>query len=463
MHSRQSMTSISSANFQQQGIGIVVQQSVHRSYSQDSGLNFGAYPGDIRMNPLYAAEPEDIEIQPQIRGFGRESAALANLPKNVNSRQNVCPSSPLGIPQDEDEVPTSNSPSAGCGIQNNCFTVFKRVFSALLIIGDVLIDWTSLADVIKGTVSNESTLTKNEQFTFSFPAFDDAALNSSSAETDNCGSSTFKLTISYGGFVIFGSVFALVKLLNIVGETRREICEKNPKYDKRDNKSQKNEKKKQKSFGFQLLHGWVETFFALLFEDLPQNFLLLLYSMSCKSNALNKTKTFASMIGSFVKNVFRKSTCKQKTGCVCCLYAFDIGCMNFTCLACVVCSCCSSANNYYPDGSLVKVKEEKWRIEDAEDHFRCCECVELEWGCEVDFPPVCSCGRCVLIEQMGCCNNKFESKCCELECCRNGCCGKRIDKDPIWLQKYITLCYLINIAIFILHVLGTNLADMFGL
>ncbi|XP_045170163.2 uncharacterized protein LOC123532692 [Mercenaria mercenaria] len=360
--------------------------------------------------------------------------------------------------EDQWQSESISTSKAGCGIQNNGFTIFKRVFSALLILGDVVIDWTSLADVIVGTISDESALAKNENFTFSFPAFKDAIqlFNSSATEKDKCGSSSFKITIWYSSFVLFGSVFALVKLLNIIGETRREICEK---------------KEKGKSFGFQLLHGWTETLYALLFEDLPQNFLLLLYSMTCKHNALNRTKTYASMLGSFVKNVFRKSTCKQKPGCSFCrLYAFDIGCMNFTCLSFVFCSCCSAAQNYYPDGSLVEVKMKladgnlmkvQKPIEKVKDPCMCCVCVELEWGYEVNIPVVCSCCRCIFIKQMGCFDNTFESKCCKPN--YYGCCGKKIEKDPIYLEKYIILCYLINIVIFVMHILGTNLGDAFSL
>ncbi|XP_053374292.1 uncharacterized protein LOC128546914 [Mercenaria mercenaria] len=421
------------------------------------------------MSRLDVPEPEAIEYLPQITGVRPENSAYTNLYTTIDEQENIYSSI------NEDEGPTSDRSSAGYGTLNAYFTSFKRVFSALLIVGDVLIDWTSLSDVMTATISDASVANYRKCF-FSFQAFGNVErlFNRNAAETDNCSSSTFKLTILYGSFVLFGSVFALVKLLNIIGETTREICEKNQKHHIRDNKSLRSEKK-QKSFGFQLLHGWEETFYSLLFEDLPKNFLLLLYSMTCKRYGLDGLKLRASMMGSFVKNFVRKTTCKQRKGCVCCLYAFDIGCLNFTCFSFVLCSSCfHAAQKYYPDGSLVKVKKKKEGegvvkvkvpIEEVKNECICCACIELEWGCEVGIPPVCSCGRCVFIEQMGCCNNTFESKCCILERYSNGICGKRIDRDPIWLERYITLCYLINFSIlFMYHFeIGTNLADMFGL
>ncbi|XP_045169492.2 uncharacterized protein LOC123532190 [Mercenaria mercenaria] len=454
MNSRQPITSISSANFQQKGTGI----NVNRNYSRDSGLNLSAHRGDVRMSRLDAAEPEAIEYLPQSSGLGQGSFDYTNLYCTIDAQENSYSTIDFVTPPDGDGVPTSHSYRAGCGIRNVYFTIFKRVLSALLIIGDVLLDWTLLSDEITGILSDEITLSLNEKFTFSFPTFDDAVrvFDDSAMGTDNCFST--QTAIWYSGFVLFGSVFAIVKLLNIVGETRREICEKNQKHNKHD-ESQENEKKKHETFGFQLLHGWVETIFALLFEDLPQNMLLYKYSSTCKGNSLSITKTSVSMIGSLVKNVFRKCTCKQKPGCACCLIAFDIGCMNFSCLSCVVCSCCSAANNYYPDGSLVKMNGGKLAIENVEDTCLCCKCVELEWGCEVGIPPVCSCGSCVFIKQMGCCDNTFKSKCCESNCyCSKGCCGKRIDKDPIWLDKYITLGYLVNVAVFAFYFLFVHLS-----
>ncbi|XP_045170011.2 uncharacterized protein LOC123532608 [Mercenaria mercenaria] len=121
------------------------------------------------------------------------------------------------------------------------FTIIKRIFSALLIIGDVFIDWTSFADVIMGTTSDKT----NEKFAFSFPKIDEAfaVINKSKSERIKCSSTeysdynTYYLTYSYGIFVLFGTLFTIVKLLNIIGETIREIGERDQKEKRKRKKS----------------------------------------------------------------------------------------------------------------------------------------------------------------------------------------------------------------------------------
>ncbi|XP_045167389.2 uncharacterized protein LOC123530701 [Mercenaria mercenaria] len=459
MHVSRSSSAFSSTVVQNHGgINYPLRQEIHRSVSQQFMYNYGPHPA-IR-NPVFI--PEAIEYQPRAIGYGPtitrpnpelEAGGYGHPNEGYVQNEPITPVIMRGQGKSRtDEEGQAKSADETEEAKNHrmkipVFTILKRIFSALLIIGDVFIDWTSFADVIMGTTSDKA----NEKFAFSFPKRDEviALINNSRSKSMECSFpkyNTYYLTFSYGIFVLLGTLFTIVKLLNIIGETVREIGERDQKQKR---KRKKSGEKKLKSVGFQILHGWMETFLALLFEDLPQNLTLMLYSWTCKGKALNSSKVFVSMIGSSVKNMVRKSTCKQKSACACCLYRYDCGCLNFTCCSLICCSCLKAAQNFYPDGSLIAYGN-MMPIEDVEDDCICCKCVNLEWGYEMNFPPLCSCGRCICIRQMGCFMNEFEeSACCKLDC--YGCCGKRIDKDPVWVEKYITRMQMGNIVIIIVY------------
>jgi hypothetical protein len=59
------------------------------------------------------------------------------------------------------------------------------------------------------------------------------------------------------------------------------------------------------------LHGWIETFGSLLFIDIPQVILLVLFAASCRKEHVTSPWSLSLAFVPLIKNVFRKSSCRQ--------------------------------------------------------------------------------------------------------------------------------------------------------
>lgn len=97
-----------------------------------------------------------------------------------------------------------------------------------------------------------------------------------------------------------GTAFAFLRIVNILGQTILEKSLRNQEKESEDRESKiSNDSKQPRSFlrnklchGFQFLHGWNETILGILCEDVPQLFLLLAFSVSCKANWQKMVRDF---------------------------------------------------------------------------------------------------------------------------------------------------------------------------
>ncbi|XP_053373903.1 uncharacterized protein LOC123532091 [Mercenaria mercenaria] len=160
-------------------------QEIHRSVSQQFICGYGPHPAIA--NPVY--DPEAIEYQPRAIGFGStiarpnsafEAEGYGHPNEGYVQSEPITPVIMRGQGQSRtDKERQSKSADEPQKAKNHekkipVFTILKRIFSALLIIGDLFIDWTSFADVIMGTTSDENSLKNNTKFVFSFPTIDEA-------------------------------------------------------------------------------------------------------------------------------------------------------------------------------------------------------------------------------------------------------------------------------------------------
>lgn len=145
--------------------------------------------------------------------------------------------------------------------------------------------------------------------------------DSKKRSTINCDAgadTTDSLPGAYAVFCGLGTVFAIIQLVNMVGETIIE-------YNKISGANLK---------GFQILHGWTESFIALFLQDIPEIALLVFFANAC-TKAINPVKVIGGTVLSYMKNDVRKNTCKQKQKCCDCN-----GCMTDCCTIDCCCCCC---------------------------------------------------------------------------------------------------------------------------
>lgn len=351
---------------------------------------------------------------------------------------------------------------------NVCCSIFKRLFSAFFIIVDALMDWLSFGEMNEGVSQDIGSFNKTtKSLDFSMPDLKDTWNKVSSIKKAfsgsgslDCEGKTLLLTILYGFLLFLGSAYGLFQLINMIGETLFEINSVKEDGNKGDGKEENG--KRNLCRGFQILHGWTETFFALWLEDIPQGLILLFFSDSCRKNALNSIKTTFTVVIPFLKNTTRKLTSKQqrrrfiRCGDGCSIWRERIGlcpacCPQWTCYDWIWCACCHAPiekEEEVKNGDETKVVTTLRPTEDC----TCCKFIPRVWGCMLRFPPVCTCCSVTLCYQRGFCQQKFDSR----ECCKprwHHCCFDEIAHDPEYIEKFIWLGQLIYAIVFVLYIL----------
>ncbi|XP_060608266.1 uncharacterized protein LOC132760328 [Ruditapes philippinarum] len=205
--------------------------------------------------------------------------------------------------------------------------------------------------------------------------------------TVQCNEGSPNLTQYFLIFITIGTLFGLLQIVSMVGETLLE-------YQKRF----QSENSSVKCKGFQFMHGFTETLLSFLCDDLPQIILLVCFTWYCYIDYTAVIKAVVWHILKYIKNGVRIATCKQKY-------------KRF-------CQECSG---------------------------ECCKepCCSVQ--CWIEY----FCGNCKQCRDEYCCccqDNCFD--CSDCLCMRaDGCCSS-IDKDPKWAYKtYENLQYLYALLI----------------
>ncbi|XP_052818942.1 uncharacterized protein LOC128244873 [Mya arenaria] len=248
--------------------------------------------------------------------------------------------------------------------------IAKRVLTVAVLIFNETLNWLQYCDWI-GTINLP-------------PVFGHIG-KKSKTDVVECSADAPFLPSIYGLFCGIATVYALLQIINTIGETVLEYHARKSgtKYedtgssqsqlpqnsaqpgplpqDRSQNQPETNDEdperqgeEEQKSikqrcfsifYGFQLLHGWVETVAAMVVEDLPQLIVMAVSSYYCTVNLENAVFLLIWMVVKELKNSFRKAFCKHKytaTQCSCdCGDCFK-GCCTYTCplpCCCLVCVC----------------------------------------------------------------------------------------------------------------------------
>ncbi|XP_052818832.1 uncharacterized protein LOC128244792 isoform X1 [Mya arenaria] len=341
--------------------------------------------------------------------------------------------------------------------------IAKRVLSVFVLIFNETLNWLQYCDW-KGTIDLP-------------PVFGQIG-KKSKTDVIECSAEGKLLPTFYGLFCGVATVYAVFQIINIIGETvleyhRRkpgnkyeetgsslselpqnsaqpgpqERSQKTPEIDDEDPERQGDEE--QKSFkqrcvsifyGFQLLHGWVETAAAMVVEDLPQIIVMAFSSYYCTVSLENAVFLLIWMVVKELKNVFRKAFCKHKyTACACdcdCGNCFK-GCCTYTCPCCCVVFVCRLCP---------EVGEKSCEMRPV--NCKCPDCKCPECKC-----PECKCPECK----------------CDFSC--NFCSGPSIcdrffksigpkDEDPEWAPKLLLMLKMLAgvgwFAIVLFQILGLS-------
>ena len=206
--------------------------------------------------------------------------------------------------------------------------IFKRILSALCILFDISFNWVQFASMI-----GHFELPKYLDMFKKLKGIRKHKLVTYGVTKDNL--TNFNI-VTYS----LGTVYGLLRIVNIIGETIIEY----KKHLKRQNPNKPVEGCK----GFQFIHGWIETLLGLLFEDMPQIIFMLFFSvyLGIDFEGLIKYLVWARIKA--IKNGFRISSCKQKykqccSDCCkdCCVYKWDFTCCCQT-LIFRPCACCGN-------------------------------------------------------------------------------------------------------------------------
>ncbi|KAL3861864.1 hypothetical protein ACJMK2_007891 [Sinanodonta woodiana] len=272
---------------------------------------------------------------------------------------------------------------------SNSFLIFKRVMSISLILADMSMAWVQLIEMNK---ASGDVVFKGELMNIS------------------CKSS-FPIILSYIVLMCLDSIFTIIEIINIVGETIYDV------------KGEQN--------GFQFMHGFIEINIKMTLKDIPQFLLIFLYiywGCECILSSDRWVKLSFMFLLAILASYIRKVTCKQEA----------IPCCGGTCAypCCCCCSCCNG--KFCPD--------------ELGCEFPCCFCYCPL--CTKKFRtcvPVSIC-RYMGLCQNGCCGSE-ERACGCCRCNRKACCTPRL-KNPEFAPKmsdklyFFLLGFLILIVIF---------------
>lgn len=227
--------------------------------------------------------------------------------------------------------------------------LIKRIISVLLMLAGTAMDW----------IEFELWSTNTDK-----PAWAVGVSNMFSSSKGSlgieCSSGGDTLTGFMGFFCALGTIFCALKIINVIGETMVDYQKPNSP-EGSDNPDEENAeageesseagdsnvRKALKRFlrGYQIIHGWNETVLEIVFEDIPQLILLVIFHHSCILQ-FDGSKLVMSAIWYFIKTArsnFRMSSCKHvyrpccNDCCDCCHDCCTYKC-NFVC-ACHVCIC----------------------------------------------------------------------------------------------------------------------------
>ncbi|XP_045159399.2 uncharacterized protein LOC123524878 [Mercenaria mercenaria] len=295
----------------------------------------------------------------------------------VPADQRLVRDSTTPMPTDHENDRPRVQPSIG-GI------IFKRIISSLFIILDICLNWMQFGSWVGN---------------FELPGWLDFleianSLKGKSPLKSQCDEGSFDLTTTFGAFIGIGTAYGLVRIVNTIGETIVEYQKQYPS------------ETEPRCRGFQILHGWMETTFAILCDDLPQIILLVIFSWQCHIDYISMAKVLIWAWIKMMKNNFRPGTCKHIYK-PCCGECFEDCCVDrydFICCCQVLyfrpCSCCNDK--------------------------KCIECVSY------DNCPDCTCKR------------------------NERCCGE-IDHDPEWAlglyEKLLYLYFILMVAIVVFSLL----------
>ncbi|XP_060608346.1 uncharacterized protein LOC132760376 isoform X2 [Ruditapes philippinarum] len=329
--------------------------NVHPSGSQTS---FEMQP----MGQPYPMGPQNVQYAIPIQGYlppvnaqnvqyAQPSFSVQVLPPG---NQYMVRDSSSPLPPQTDDLRTY-MPSIVC-------IIFKRIISTLFILFDLCLTWSQFAAWVghfdlpdwMNVFENVNSLKSNSRF------------------QSNCSVGSSDLTTYYGIIAGIGTVYAILKIVNMIGETILEYQKQNPSETEAGCR------------GFQFIHGWIETLLGLVCDDLPQIIFLVVFSASCDFDYIAVIKVFIWGEIKSMKNNYRVTSCKQKyKPCCyyvckdCCVYYYDFTCCCHT-LIFRPCACCGSD-----------------------------QCVECE---TFEICPDCPCNR------------------------QTGCCGE-IENDPQWALR----------------------------
>lgn len=229
----------------------------------------------------------------------------------------------------------------------------------------------------------------------------------------------------FGAACAMATLFAVFQLANMIGET---LLEYNDQKEAKEHNLGNNIAKTDSEFGqetsikssktknsfvsrlswltrgFQLMHGWNEALVGMLFEDVPQLIMMVIFSVNCEMHFGVVLRVFVWNFFKDLKSAYRVATCKHDyepccgkcCGEECCVYSY-----NFFCICRIL-------------------------------YFRPCDCQRC---CEVEKYDICP----------GC-----TYKTCE----RDGQCFGPIDEDPKCakitcklLQRFLVLMYVAVVAL----------------
>ncbi|XP_052786490.1 uncharacterized protein LOC128221883 isoform X2 [Mya arenaria] len=260
----------------------------------------------------------------------------------------------------------ANTPSKRYITPSIASIIAKRVLTIAVLIFNETLNWLQYCDW-KGTID--------------LPSVFGQIGKKGKTDVIECSADAPFLPSLYGLFCGVATVYAVFQIINITGETvleyhrrksgnkyedtgssQSELSQNNaqpgPLHQDRsqeqpetdDGDPERQDEEEQKSirqrcvsifYGFQLLHGWVETVAAMVVEDLPQIIVMAFSSYYCTVSLENAVFVLIWLVVKELKNVFRKAFCKHKyTACACdCGDCFK-GCCTYTCHCCCVVLIC---------------------------------------------------------------------------------------------------------------------------